>query len=86
MKKQNFKWTAVYEPVYTKKEKEKNRSKLNSCVAACAISGLYLGVSDGPLPFTDIAGLIWTGLCIQDCHDSYGGTTGTKQMMPFKYE
>tara|TARA_Y100000385_G_scaffold235546_1_gene249393 strand:- start:120 stop:731 length:612 start_codon:yes stop_codon:yes gene_type:complete len=75
---------AVYEPVYTKKEK--NSSKLNSCVASCAISGLYLGVSDGPLPFADIAALIWMGLCIQGCHDSYGGTTGTKQMMPFKYE
>ncbi len=62
---------AIYEPVYLKKEN--SQSKLNTCIAGCAISGFYMGVADGPLPFADIAALIWLGLCIQDCDDTYGG-------------
>ncbi|MBL6663099.1 MAG: hypothetical protein ISP71_03245 [Flavobacteriales bacterium] len=65
---------AIYEPVYLKKKNKK--SKVNACIAGCAISGLYMGVADGPLPLADIAALIWMGLCIQNCHDSYGGEGG----------
>ena len=62
---------AVYEPVYLKKE----NGKMAACAGACAISGFAIGLSDGPLPIADILGLIQMAICLQACHDTYGGTT-----------
>ena len=62
----------TYEPIIVKR---KNKSKLNACVGSCGISPFYIGVSDGPAPFADIAALVYLGICISQCHDSYGSVT-----------
>ena len=57
----------TYEAIMARR---KNASKLNACIGGWRISALYIGVSDGPLPFADIAALMSLAICISNCHDS----------------
>ena len=60
--------TNLYEPLNSVNYQTKNRE---ACIAACALSAFYMGLSDGPLPYADVAALIYLGLCIGECHENY---------------
>lgn len=62
--------TQLYEPQLPKNISQKSQD-IYACVAACAISAAYMGLADGPLPFADVAALVYLGLCIGECDANY---------------